>query len=72
VLAVAGAAGAAAFVRPLGTVVAPRRELAREAARALYPHVASEELRVVAASGVSSRLLIAALAADGELALRAG
>jgi hypothetical protein len=64
--------GAAEFARPLGTIEAPRRSLAREAARVLHPHVAPDALRVVAAAGAPARLLAGALAADGAAALAAG
>lgn len=69
VLAIGSAAGATDFVRTLGTVTAPGRSLAREAARALHPGIAADELRVVAAAGSATGLLAAALAADGRQAL---
>jgi hypothetical protein len=65
VLAIGEAAGPAEFSRPLGTVAAPRRSLARAAARALYPEVGAECLRVLAAAAASTELLARALAVDG-------
>ncbi len=67
-----GAAGMAEFARPLGTIAAPHRGQARDAARALYPQLDAGELRVVAASGASAGLLAGALAADGRVALAGG
>jgi sarcosine oxidase gamma subunit len=67
-----GSASDAAFARALGTIAAPHRRLAREAARILYPQVAPDELRVVAAGGAPAGLLAAALAADGGLVLAGG
>jgi hypothetical protein len=72
VLAIGSAAGAAEFARPLGTVAAPHRGLAREVARALYPQVAPDELRVLSAAGAPADLVAGALAADGGLALAGG
>ena len=69
VLAIGSAAGAAEFTRALGTVAAPHRTLAREVARTLYPQVAAEEIRVVAAAGAPAGLIAAALAVDGAHAL---
>lgn len=66
VLAIGEAAGPAEFSRPLGTVAAPRRGLAREAARALFPEVRAECLRVLAAAAASTELLTRALAVDGR------
>jgi acyl-CoA synthetase (NDP forming) len=50
-------------------VAAPHRALARAAARALYPQLAPEELRVITAAGAPAGLLADALAADGAHAL---
>lgn len=72
VLAIGAAAGPAEFARPLGTIAASGRGPAREAARALFPQVAPEELRVVAAAGAPTGLLTRALTADGGLLLAAG
>lgn len=69
VSAIGAAAGGGVFVRPLGTVAAPRRSLARQAARALYPSVGADEIRVTAAAGAPAGLLAGALAADGAHAL---
>lgn len=66
VLAIGEAAGPAEFSRPLGTIAAPRRGLAREAARALFPEVGAECLRVLAVAAASTELLTRALAVDGR------
>lgn len=66
VLAIGAAAGDTEFSRPLGTVAAPRRGLARDAARALFPEVAAECLRVLTAAAVPVELLTRALAVDGR------
>ncbi len=71
VLAIGASAGASEFARPLGTVTAGGRTMAREAARALFPQVSSEELRVVASAGAPMGLLTRALAADGGVMLAA-
>jgi len=72
VLAIGASAGAAEFARPLGTVAASGRGPAREVARALFPQLPPEELRVVSAAGAPTGLLTRALAADGGLLLAAG
>lgn len=65
VLAIGEAAGPTEFTRPLGTIAAPRRGLARDAARALFPEVGAECLRVLTAAAASTELLTRALALDG-------
>lgn len=55
------------FARPLGTVVAPSRALAREAAAALHADVAPDDLRAVAAGSAPAGFLSRALALDGAL-----
>jgi hypothetical protein len=69
VSAIGAAAGGGTFARALGTVAAPRRSLAREAARVLYPEFGADELRVTTAAGSPAGLLAGALAADGAQAL---
>lgn len=66
VLAIGGAAGLLEYARPLGTIAATRRSLARDAARALHPDVSAGELRVLAAGNVPTELLTRALAIDGR------
>lgn len=54
-------------LRPLGTVAAPARRLAKAAAQLLHPGVAPGALRVVAAASAPGTLLVRALAADAAI-----
>ncbi len=65
-LAVGDAAGVTEFARPLGTLVAATRGLARAAARAIHADVPAADLRAIAAGSAPAGYLARALALDGE------
>ncbi|HEY0780794.1 MAG TPA: hypothetical protein VGD56_22745 [Gemmatirosa sp.] len=54
------------FARPLGTVAASTRAMARAAACALHADVAPADLRAVAAGSVPAGYLARALTLDGK------
>ncbi len=58
--------GAHAFARPLGTLMAATRALARAAACAIHADVAPAALRAIAAGSAPAGFLAVALARDGE------
>ena len=70
-LAIGASAGITEFARPLGTLAATTRGLARAAACVIHADVAPGDLRVVAAGSVSVALLTRALAMDGQQMLAA-
>lgn len=69
-LALADGAGPAEFARPLGTIAAATRTLARSAANALYAELDPTTLRAVAAASVPASTLARALALDGRRLLQ--
>ena len=69
-IALGDAAGVREFARPLGTLAAPTRTLARAAASARYTDVPPADLRAVAAGSAPAGYLARALALDGQRILR--
>ena len=65
-LAIGEAAGVTEFARPLGTLLAATRTLARAAACAIHADIAPAALRAVAAGSAPPGFLARALALDGE------
>ncbi len=65
-LAIGEAAGGKEFARPLGTLMAATRTLARAAACAIHADIASADLRAVAAGSAPPGYLARALAVDGD------
>lgn len=65
-VAVGDTAGVADFARPLGTLIAATRAMARAAACAVYADVPPRDLRAVAAGSAPAGFLARALALDGE------
>lgn len=65
-LAVGEAAGVTEFARPLGTLMAATRAIARAAACAIHADIAPADLRAVAAGSAPAGYLARALALDGE------
>lgn len=65
-LAIGEAAGGKEFARPLGTLMAATRTLARAAACAIHADIVPADLRAVAAGSAPAGYLARALALDGE------
>ena len=65
VLALADATGVLGLARPLGTIEAPARGVARAIAAALFGDVPAGCLRVLAAAAAPADLVARALALDG-------
>lgn len=65
-LAIGADAGLVDYARPLGTLVAATRAMARAAACAIHADVAPSNLRAVAAGSAPAGFLARALALDGE------
>ncbi len=69
-LAVGEASGLTEFARPLGTLAAATRTMARAAGCVLHADVAPADLRAVAAGSAPAGYLARALALDGKRLLR--
>ena len=65
-IAIGGSAGVVDYARPLGTLAAATRAMARAAACAIHADIPPTNLRAVAAGSAPAGFLARALALDGE------
>ena len=65
-VAIGGSAGVVDYARPLGTLAAATRAMARAVACAIHADIPPADLRAVAAGSAPAGFLARALALDGE------